>query len=72
MTDISYKELLERFKQRDDEAIRGLEYSAWKYNNDFDRLYARLEFTEGRLKDICQVVMHLLEKLEDEKNKEEE
>lgn len=57
------KELKEHFLKRDDDAIR--ELNSLYYQNES----ARLAFAEGRLKDLCHLVLDLCEYIEEMEKK---
>lgn len=64
MIDISYKEIADKFIERDNNAVSQFNgyYSVYSESE-------RLRFLEGRVKDLCDVVIVLLDKLE-EQNKD--
>lgn len=64
MIDISYKEIADKFIERDNNAVAQFNI----YNSVYSES-GRLLFLEGRVKDLCDVVIVLLDKLE-EQNKE--
>ena len=55
---ISYKQLAENFIERDNEAVD-------EYNNGYKSIENRIDFINERLKDLCTVMVILLNKLDE-------